>query len=164
MAPELFAPSRYDLKNSFPTKEGDIYAFGLVILQVAVVYRRDLAVYFFLTTCRVLTGEQPFGGIKITELAFGISSGFRPVKPEDAETIEISESPWKLVQKCLDDNKTQRPQIKEVVGGVASAADNWHVVTSMRVMLKHEVGPIEEEPELPNNEFLLSFLVVVTWF
>jgi len=46
MAPELFAPSMYGLKNSVPTKEGDIYTFGLVILQVAAVYRRDLAVYF----------------------------------------------------------------------------------------------------------------------
>ena len=35
MAPELLAPSRYGLKNAVPTKEGDVYAFGLVILQVA---------------------------------------------------------------------------------------------------------------------------------
>jgi len=46
MAPELLTPSRYGLKNSIPTKEGDIYAFGLVILQVAASCRRDLAVLF----------------------------------------------------------------------------------------------------------------------
>jgi len=38
MAPEL-------LKNSIPTKEGDIYAFGLVILQVAAPCRRNPAVF-----------------------------------------------------------------------------------------------------------------------
>ena len=41
MAPELLAPSRYGLKNSVPTKEGDIYAFGLVILQVTALYRHN---------------------------------------------------------------------------------------------------------------------------
>jgi len=34
MAPELLEPSRHRLENSAPIKEGDIYAFGLVILQV----------------------------------------------------------------------------------------------------------------------------------
>ena len=34
MAPELLAPSRFGLKSAIPTQEGDVYAFGLVILQV----------------------------------------------------------------------------------------------------------------------------------
>lgn len=34
MAPELLAPSKFGLEKAVPTKEGDIYAFGLVILQV----------------------------------------------------------------------------------------------------------------------------------
>lgn len=37
MAPELLAPSSYGLKKSVPTREADIYAFGLVILQVIVL-------------------------------------------------------------------------------------------------------------------------------
>ena len=36
MAPELLVPSRYNLPDSSPTREADIYAFGLVILQVVV--------------------------------------------------------------------------------------------------------------------------------
>lgn len=46
MAPELLAPSKYGLKNAVPTREGDVYAFGLVILQVATVYCRHRAVFF----------------------------------------------------------------------------------------------------------------------
>jgi len=34
MSPELLAPSRFGLKESIPTPEADIYAFGLVIHQV----------------------------------------------------------------------------------------------------------------------------------
>jgi len=40
MAPELLAPSKFGLENVVPTQEGDIYAFGLVILQVFVLCRR----------------------------------------------------------------------------------------------------------------------------
>ena len=34
MAPELLAPSKYGLASVVPTKEADIYAFGMLILQV----------------------------------------------------------------------------------------------------------------------------------
>ena len=44
MAPELLAPSKFGLKNAVPTQEGDIYAFGLVILQVPVLFNRRLRV------------------------------------------------------------------------------------------------------------------------
>jgi hypothetical protein len=44
MAPELLAPSKFGLKDAIPTKEGDIYAFGLVTLQVRVLCRRHLRV------------------------------------------------------------------------------------------------------------------------
>ena len=42
MAPELLAPSKFELKNAVPTREADIYAFGLVILQVIAHFRRLL--------------------------------------------------------------------------------------------------------------------------
>ena len=34
MSPELLVPSKFDIKDSVPTPEADIYAFGLVIFQV----------------------------------------------------------------------------------------------------------------------------------
>ena len=45
MAPELLAPSSYGLKKSVPTREADIYAFGLVIFQVTALYRHNLVVF-----------------------------------------------------------------------------------------------------------------------
>ena len=45
MAPELLVPSRYNLTKSAPTRETDIYAFSLVILQVIELrYPHPLAV------------------------------------------------------------------------------------------------------------------------
>ena len=34
MSPELFAPSEFGMKDSIPTPEADVYAFGLVTFQV----------------------------------------------------------------------------------------------------------------------------------
>ena len=34
MSPELLVPSNFGMKDSNPTQEADIYAFGLVIFQV----------------------------------------------------------------------------------------------------------------------------------
>jgi hypothetical protein len=42
MAPELLAPSNYALENSVPTQKADIYAFGLVLLQVSALYYCNL--------------------------------------------------------------------------------------------------------------------------
>jgi len=35
--PELLAPPMFGLKGSIPTKQGDIYTFGLVTLQVSLL-------------------------------------------------------------------------------------------------------------------------------
>jgi len=42
MAPEMLAPSEFGLKDSVPTQEGDVYAFGLVVLQVIALCHRLL--------------------------------------------------------------------------------------------------------------------------
>jgi len=34
MSPELLVPSAFDLTDSVPTPEADVYAFGLVVFQV----------------------------------------------------------------------------------------------------------------------------------
>lgn len=123
MAPELLVPSRFGLKDSAPTQEGDIYAFALVILQVFVLYRRHPLV--FLMSGQVLTGEQPFRDIEPKDLVYHVSSGIRPERPADAEAIGISYFLWELVQKCWDGDWTRRPQIQEVAAGISDVAADW---------------------------------------
>ena len=53
MPPELLMPSEFDIKNPVPTTEADVFAFGLVILQV----RHKVHVFLLLAhTIQVLTG------------------------------------------------------------------------------------------------------------
>lgn len=42
MAPELLTPSSYGLQSAAPTREADVYAFGLVIFQVLALNRNPL--------------------------------------------------------------------------------------------------------------------------
>ena len=44
MAPELLESLRFGLQNAVPTQEGDIYALGLVVLQVIVLSCRHILV------------------------------------------------------------------------------------------------------------------------
>ena len=125
MAPEILTPSKYGLKKPVPTQEGDIYAFGLAMLQV-VAYIPLLLL--FSTISQVLTGERPFREIGSLELGLHVWSGNRPPKPENAGDIGISDPLWELIQKCWDGEKTRRPKIEEVVDGVGDAAANWHAL------------------------------------
>jgi len=129
MAPELLAPRSYGLKKSVPTREADIYAFGLVILQV-------------------LTGEQPFSNYKPQELAYYVSLGARPDKPQNATEIGISDSLWKLIQICWDRTIEGRPQIQEVVEGVGSSAAKWRTEMPPSPPERREESFEEESDEL----------------
>lgn len=65
--------------------------------------------------------------MSLSSLYSHILSGSRPEKPADAEAIGISDSLWRLIQKCWGDERTGRPQVQEVVTAVGDAAHNWHI-------------------------------------
>lgn len=153
MAPELLSPSKFGLDSSIPTQEGDVYAFGLVILQVIVF---DCLPLIFLTIRQVLTGELPFRTIKPQEHAYCVLRGARPDKPADAENIGISNCLWELMQKCWECDRGRRPRIQEVVEGIGNTAANWHVDMPPNGRGKQESYVIEEETdELEGSEFRL---------
>lgn len=159
MPPEQHTPSKFGLTNAVPTKEGDVYAFGLVILQVFALFSHHLLV--FPEFRQVLTGEQPFRDIKPVELPYHISQGVRPEKPADAEAIGISDSLWELIQKCWDGERKRRPQIQEVVAGVGDAAADWHTDMPPNGTEHLEDSVTKEGPGVPNyGEFSLFHIVL----
>ena len=122
MAPELLVPSIFGVKNAFPTPEADVYAYGLVILQVCEEHGGYLLLAY---TAQVLTGEIPFRGVRTTELGFSLVQGLRPDKPANALAIGFSDSLWTFVQRCWDGDRHSRPRVAEVVTRLAEAAASW---------------------------------------
>lgn len=122
MSPELLLPSAFGIKNPVPTPQADIYAFGLVILQVCSKYYGFLLVAY---TVQVLTGELPFRGIRTTELGFSVLQGLRPDRPANSSAIGLSDSLWSVVQHCWDRNMNFRPKVAEVVTHLEKATVSW---------------------------------------
>jgi hypothetical protein len=117
----------------------------------------------FLILYKVLTGQQPFGNIKPLELSYHVSLGVRPEKPANAEAIGISDSIWKLIQKCWHGDKVRRPRIQEVVASVGNAATNWH--TDMPPSgTEHREDSVAEEDSDELKHGKLSLFPTVPFF
>ena len=142
MSPELLKPSMFGFKDSVPTPEADIYAFGLVIYQVC---DQDRSYLSFTHMVQVLMGEIPWRGLRIAELEFKMVSGVRPAKPENASAIGFSDSLWDFVERCWDGNMELRPKIREVVAELGRATVNWDGVMPPRVQAEN-VASVSKEP------------------
>jgi hypothetical protein len=64
-----------------PSKEADNYALGITVYQV-------------------LTGNQPVFPRREAEVIHAVVSDGRPLKPVNAEKIEMTEVAWGLLREC----------------------------------------------------------------
>ena len=97
VAPELLLPAKFALGKGIPSKEADIYALGMTVYQV-------------------LTDIWPFFPRKKAEVIHAVTSGERPPKPENAESIGITEVVWDLLRECWREDRATRPNIANVLG------------------------------------------------
>ena len=97
MAPELIHPFKFGLKCSQLSKEGDIYAIGMVVYEI-------------------VTGVRPFGleNFREQQMVYAVLDGMRPEKPENAEAIGFGRGVWDLVERCWGEDWTQRPKTGDV--------------------------------------------------
>ena len=122
MAPELSIPPEFGMSDSIPTPEADIYAFGLVIFQVCAKHHVRVT---FAYAVQVLTGENPFRGIRTTQLPVLVLQGRRPDKPTNASVIGFSDSLWNFTEDCWN-LKDLRPKVAQVVACLEAEAEKWH--------------------------------------
>ena len=124
MAPELLNPSGFGLENSNPTKESDIYAFGMVTYQVRNAY------FVPGTTpegsVKVTTGLQPFPGAKDGAIMYNIFAGERPVCPSEPNEW-TSDDVWNFISRCWGPSWDGRPDIDCIVNVLNDAADGVEV-------------------------------------
>ena len=58
---------------------------------------------------------MPFHNVRDTEVVYKVIQGDRPLIPDNAGEIGISEGLWRLLAKCWNSNCTGRPQINEIL-------------------------------------------------
>jgi len=96
MAPELLLPTKYGLEKRVPSREADIYALGMTIYQI-------------------LTSKQPFLQKRKARVMYAVILGERPVKPENAKEIGMTDAMWDLLKECWMEDRVARPDITEVL-------------------------------------------------
>ena len=137
MAPELLLPTKFGSHGGRLSKQGDIYAFGVVVYEV-------------------LTGRTPFAGEGrwIAEITMRIIEGKRPSKPENAEHIGFGGGTWELVQRCWHESRDERPAVEEIHVHFQGAARTSTVVppgpTAVARQAESQVTAIEPESRTGN--------------
>jgi serine/threonine protein kinase len=136
ISPELFFPSKFGMKDTVPTPEADIYAFGLVIFQVC---EQGHSCRLFPYSVQVLASEIPFRGLNQMELGYSVVGGKRPEKPVNASALGFSDSLWDFAQRCWDGDMKLRPKVWEVATCLENTAANWSGLMAPGVQAEYVV-------------------------
>jgi len=74
----------------------------------------------------VLTGAPPFANRQKPEVAFGVVlEGKRPARPNNSESLGITNEVWELLELCWAKDVSLRPAINLVVRCLEGVAKRW---------------------------------------
>ena len=96
MSPERLFPEDSGLKESYPTKESDCYALGMVIYEV-------------------LSGCMPFPQCDDMIVATKVLKGERPGKPQGEGGARFTTSLWEVLELSWKSQPQDRPSLNTVL-------------------------------------------------
>ncbi|KAF9643698.1 kinase-like protein [Thelephora ganbajun] len=112
ISPELIDPGEFKIPQSEggrPTRQSDCYALGMVIYEV-------------------LCGHHPYIELESDSvLVDAILNGGRPGRPEESALLGFSNELWKMVERCWQGNRDERPRIEEILACLNEAAAFWYM-------------------------------------
>ena len=76
---------------------------------------------------QVLCGHVPYRDLTDIAAMLNILEGRRPQKPEAAESLDFTDELWRMVERCWRENRDERPEVREVLRCLESAAQAWDV-------------------------------------
>ena len=111
-APEILEALNDESKR--PTKRSDVYAFGMVAIEVRYASTVSTDLRSDRLLCKVFTGKLPFPDVSDINVQLMVMKGKRPPKPADASKLGLSSATWKLVEKCWNKKRDKRPEIQYI--------------------------------------------------
>jgi len=97
MSPELIAPTKFNLKESRPTKKSDCYSLGMAIYEV-------------------LSEKVPFAPRESTAITSDVVGGERPGRPQGGEGARFTDGLWWMLEDCWKPQPDDRPSLDIVLG------------------------------------------------
>ena len=97
MVPELLSLSMFGKAKCQVSKEADVYASGMVILQVRLSPRGIWRYTEVQSRVQVSSGLVPFHSLRNTEIWCKVIQGERPAMPTNAGGSGISDGLWQLL-------------------------------------------------------------------
>ena len=98
-SPELLEPDRFGLKGSFPTKESDCYALGMVMYAV-------------------LSDQTPFAPKKASDINRMVLRGKRPERPPAEKARLLTDAIWRVLEHCWKHQPEDRANAMGVLQGL----------------------------------------------
>ena len=117
MSPELLFG-----QNSPPTCESDRYALGMVVYEVSLPRCRGSPQF---TRCQVLTGLRPFHHLGHYAVVITVQKGERPRKPDNAASLGLSDTLWRLIEMCWSEPPSTRPTAQELLHHIRNVSHVW---------------------------------------
>ena len=74
---------------------------------------------------QVLSGNVPYWNITLLCAMRAIMGGDRPQKPKAAESIGFTDELWRMVERCWQENRDERPGVREILHCLESTAQAW---------------------------------------
>ena len=108
-------------KGDRVTSEADIFAYGMVMIEVGPCPSTDLVsevdgspdIWF---PVKGFTGGYPFSGFTTPVIVSMIMDGKRPARPREAQKLGLTDRVWNMMLKCWKRDPAHRPTVMEVVG------------------------------------------------
>ena len=115
MAPELLKSDDMGGVPQKPSKESDIYAFGMVAYEVSVAAASSPMTTRGLIISQIFAHCSPYRHLNSDYMVLlEVISGKRPARPLDREVFGLEDSVWDVVQECWNSDPQTRPGIKGV--------------------------------------------------
>lgn len=90
--------------------------------------------------CQVLMGAPPFASRQKQELACEVAlEGKRPPRPNNSESLGITDEIWELLELCWAEDASSRPKVSHVMRRLEGMTKNW-TADPIAFLLANEAG------------------------
>ena len=104
-APELLNPAQFQLSDSDPSKESDVYSLAMTAFEVCLPTHFTWS-SLILSLCQVLTWISPYERNWDGTIDFYAVTGERPARPANAPWLQ--DDIWTMITACWSESREQR--------------------------------------------------------